>query len=541
VARFATGGAPWRVDARLRGVVGSGDLRRERRVSQSRPNALPPGTLVHERYRVVAPVGHGGLGTVYQVTDTLFGRANVYALKEQWDQSQSARKQFAREGAWLQALNHHHIPNVTEYFEWRGRLYLVMDFVDGENLEQKLANAGGRPLVESQVLVWVNPICDALHYMHTRTPPLIHRDVKPSNIIVTPTGHPVLVDLGIAKEHAPGVNATATFVRKAGTEGYAPPEQYAAAGQSGPWSDVYGMGATLYHLLTTQIPPTAVERVALDVKLRRPRELNPAVSPAADGAILRALAIRPQDRFQSMVEFQRVLESAAQAAPTQAPRSPLPYAISHPGQPVHLSQPYLGSSAALGATAKTGAPPRTATGRPAAGPVPTGSQLARVHETSVAVASDSEKAPQRGRRPLTLAHPAVWGTGVVAAVLVTVVVAMSVLRIFAPLDRSTPAATVGGYFTALTAQNYSRAWQYMAASSKNEMSEADFARGLAADDARLGKVRSFTIGTFQPVSAGQVTGTVRAGRALDAGAPIVYSVIVTQYGSLWLIDSISSS
>jgi serine/threonine-protein kinase len=546
VARLAAEGTPRRDDARHHGMVGSGDLRRERRVSESRPNALPPGTVVHERYRVVAPVGHGGLGTVYQVTDILFGRDNVYALKEQWDQSESARKQFAREGAWLKALNHHHIPRVTEYFEWNGRLYLVMDFVDGENLEQKLANAGGRPLPEAQVLAWVIPICDALHYMHTRVPPLIHRDVKPSNIIVTPSGHPVLVDLGIAKEHAPGMNATATFVRKAGTEGYAPPEQYASAGQTGPWSDVYGMGATLYHLLTTQIPPTAVERVALDAPLRHPQELNPAVSPITDAALLRALAIRPQERFRSMVELQQALEAAAQATPALVPRSPLPYATSHPGQPVPVppSNRSLGMPAPVQPPAMSPVTPtRTPTRRPVTAPtrVPTGARLTRPNALSVGADPSPEKDPHRERRPISLAHPAVWGGGLAAAIVVTAVVAVSLMRIYAPLDRSTPTAAVSGYFNALIAQDYSRAWQFTAASTKNQTSESEFAQGLAADDARLGRVLSVTIGAFQQTSSGQVTGTVSAVRARDPSASVVYSVVVTQYGNLWLIDGVSSS
>jgi serine/threonine protein kinase len=535
-------------------VVEGGDLRRERRVSEARPNALPPGTVVHERYRVVAPVGHGGLGTVYQVIDILFGRDNVYALKEQWDQSESARKQFAREGAWLKALNHQHIPRVSEYFEWSGRLYLVMDYVDGENLEQKLAYANGRPLPEFQLLSWVIPICDALHYMHTRVPPLIHRDVKPSNIIVTPTGHPVLVDLGIAKEHAPGMNATATFVRKAGTEGYAPPEQYASAGQAGPWSDVYGMGATLYHLLTTQIPPTAVERVALDATLRHPRELNPGVSATTDAAIMRALAIRPQERFRSMVEFQQALESALQAAPSRTTHSPLPYAISHPGQlPEQPLASFPGMAAGAGLApqrAPAQAHVSTArmatggalTGRPAAPAVSTRPGARLTHPDDLALAPPPATATEQHpeRRPM-FRHPAVWGTTLVAAVVVIAVVAVSLARIYAPLDRSTPTATVNGYFQALIAQDYTRAWQYTSASSKNETSEASFAQSLAADDARLGRVLSIAVGTFQQVSASQFSGTVQAVRARDPGAPVIYTVVVTQYGNLWLIDSISSS
>src|SRR5690348_9569610 len=269
--------------------------------------ALPIGTVVHQRYRITAIVGRGGLGTVYQVADVLYGRQNVYALKELIDQSQGARKQFELESQWLQSLDHNHIPKVREHFEWEQRLYLVMDYVEGENLEEKLAHALGRPLPEQQVLTWILPVCDALHYLHTRMPPILHRDVKPANIIVTPAQHAVLVDLGIAKEHLPGAGQTATFVRKAGTEGYAPPEQYTTAGMTGPWSDVYGLGATMYELLTGRVPPTAVERVALDSVMALPRQLNPAISPHVEEVILRAVAIRPADRFQTVGDVARGL------------------------------------------------------------------------------------------------------------------------------------------------------------------------------------------------------------------------------------------
>jgi serine/threonine protein kinase len=270
-------------------------------------DALPLGAVVHDRYRVVNIVGRGGVGTVYQVNDILFGKNNSYALKELIDQSEGARKQFANEAQWLQALDHRSIPKVREYFDWNDRLYLVMDFVDGENLEQKLLRSGGRPLPEDEVVNWILPICDALDYLHAQRPPILHRDVKPANIIVTPSGHPVLVDLGIAKEHLPGAGQTATFVRKAGTEGYAPPEQYTTAGMTGPWSDVYGLGATMYELLTGRVPPTAVERVALDSVMALPRQLNPAISPHVEEVILRAVAIRPADRFQTVGDVARGL------------------------------------------------------------------------------------------------------------------------------------------------------------------------------------------------------------------------------------------
>ncbi|HLJ82190.1 MAG TPA: protein kinase, partial [Ktedonobacterales bacterium] len=324
-------------------------------------NPLPVGTIVHQRYRIIAVVGRGGLGTVYQVVDVLFGKSNVYALKELIDQSSGARRQFENESQWLQSLDHNSIPKVREHFDWQNRLYLVMDFVDGENLDRKLARNGGRPLPEQEVIRWILPICDALYYLHTRVPPILHRDVKPANIIVTPAGHPVLVDLGIAKEHLPGAGQTATFVRKAGTEGYAPPEQYAAAGQTGPWSDVYGVGATLYQLLTGRVPPTAVERVALDARLPNPRSFNPAISPGVDAAIMRALTLRPTERFQSLPDFARALTAGA-SPPLASPRKERTTGAAAPSPaPSRLSVPPFPSAPSS---------PMSITGRPADAPSP---------------------------------------------------------------------------------------------------------------------------------------------------------------------------
>ncbi len=275
------------------------------------PQPRAVGSVVRNRYRILAVVGRGGLGVVYRVADILFNSHNVYALKELSDPSPGARKQFALESRWLQELDHNNIPKVRDSFEWDERVYLVMDYVDGENLEQYLRRHG-RPLAEEQALRWMLPICDALQYLHTRTPPLLHRDVKPANIIVTPDGHPVLVDFGIAKAHMPGMNQTVTFVRKAGTEGYAPPEQYAATGLTGPWSDVYGLGATLYQLLTGQVPMTAVERITGVVPMPRPRDLNPAITPLTDAAIMRALDLKPANRYQSVTEFAAQMMEALQ-------------------------------------------------------------------------------------------------------------------------------------------------------------------------------------------------------------------------------------
>lgn len=320
-------------------------------MSINRPPTLGVNTKVMERYTIVAVVGQGGLGTVYQVRDDLARTPTIFALKETFDLSEGARKQFEMEARWLEKLDHPNIPRVRQYFQWHDRLYLVMDFVAGENLEYKLIRNGQRPLPELDVLRWMHPICDALAYLHNQQPPIIHRDVKPANIIVAPNGRPALVDLGIAKELFPeGDSRTNTFIRKAGTEGYAPPEQYAGKGSTGPHSDIYSLGATMYHLLTGQVPASAVERAALDNQLIAPRRQNPMLMPEVEAIIMRALAIRPSDRFASMHDMERAIGEVLQrataapfggstATPSSLPMTSGPLRQSYPPQQVPYSPP----------------------------------------------------------------------------------------------------------------------------------------------------------------------------------------------------------
>ena len=529
-------------------------------------NPLPLGTVVHERYRVAVVVGRGGLGTVYQVTDVLFGKQNVYALKELIDQSPGARKQFELESQWLQSLDHNHIPKVREHFEWHGRLYLVMDFVDGENLEQKLLRVGVHGLSESQLIQWIVPICDALHYLHTRLPPILHRDVKPANIIVTPGGHPVLVDLGIAKEHLPGANQTLTFVRKAGTEGYAPPEQYASGGQTGPWSDVYGLGATLYHMVTGRVPPTAVERVALDRKLVRPRDLNASVSPLLDAVITRAMALRPAERFPSMVEFAQALAPGSGAmiaahspAPlaSPVPRTP-PAAPSWPSRP--SSHPSTPSLAAV-PIASSPSPVSPVTPAPRGGVTsgrlpavertgganrPTGSgrtqiAVARAEADPRADDGDDEtghdtRGKGRRRRIAVIA-------GITCALAILIGLGAALIAASAPPDRSSPEATTQGYFNALKAQDYASAWQYVADSRNNVSSQSSFIAGLRSEDSQYGRVTIFTLMPAQSAGATQATVQVTVTRS-GAVSPDTtsFTVVLTQYdGGTWLITNITAT
>jgi eukaryotic-like serine/threonine-protein kinase len=282
----------------------------------NRPPTLQNGTRVIDRYTVLSVIGYGGLGTVYLVQDDSIPQHPRLALKETFDLSEGAKRQFEQEALWMERLDHPNIPRVRHYFPWHDRLYLVMDYVAGENLEHKLMRNQQRPLAETDVLRWTYPICDALAYLHSQQPPIVHRDVKPANIIVTPQGRSALVDLGIAKELNDIATMTATFIRKAGTEGYAPPEQYAGRGTTGPHSDIYSLGATLYHLLTGQLPISAVERATLDNQLTAPRRLNPVLSPQIEAIMLRALAIRPSDRFASMRDMEAAIGEALQRAST---------------------------------------------------------------------------------------------------------------------------------------------------------------------------------------------------------------------------------
>jgi serine/threonine-protein kinase len=565
-------------------------------MTYSSDEALPIGTVVHERYRTLAIVGRGGVGTVYQVADVLYGKNNTYALKELATQTAAARRQFDNEAQWLQALDHNNIPKVREYFEWEGRLYLVMDFVDGENLEQKLAHQGGRPLPEAQVIGWILPICDALQYLHSRQPPILHRDVKPANIIVTPAGHPVLVDLGIAKEHLPGAGQTATFVRKAGTEGYAPPEQYIAAGRTGPWSDVYGMGATLYELLTGTIPPTAVERVALDNPMLRPRAVNPNISPRIDEAVTRALAVRPADRFQTVAELTVALGGTPRpsapalgagipgmppaftpsgGAPSgtiwrSAPSSPPPAALSgglgtlprlDEPPPAPYAAPYaapyvappagsfpnaavpvlppVGVSPGIGpGSAQRGGSTSPRGGVARAGP---SGRLAASPSALVAPppAAEEVREGRRGRRVTWLVRGVI---GLVGLAVVAAVVAVLASGLLTPPDRSTPQATASGYFAALAAGNYTRAWQYSSASLNNSASQSTFVGSLQADDSQYGKIVHASVINVAQDTPGSARAQVAVQRANAPGTAITYTVVLTLYsGSTWLIDSISST
>lgn len=280
---------------------------------------LRPGQVLRERYRIEQVIGRGGMGNVYLAEDLrLPGRKCAVKevrysrmLPEKWQAE--LRQQFQREAQVLARLDHPNLPKVSDYFSEHEADYLVMDYVPGKDLLTRLyeAQQEGRLLSEEEVLSWAEQLLDALFYLHTQNPPIVHRDIKPSNIKVTPTGLVKLVDFGLVKEMALD-EATITVIQGKGTLPYTPLEQYGGeSGGTDPRSDIYAFGATLYHLLTGQPPPTARERFLFPASFRRPRELNPHISPHVEEAILWAMALHPDERPASVLELRAALLGGA--------------------------------------------------------------------------------------------------------------------------------------------------------------------------------------------------------------------------------------
>lgn len=263
---------------------------------------LPPQTLLSGRYQIVRRMGRGGMGAVYQATDTrIIGK--LWAIKEMSDaaltdsqERQQAREAFRREATILALLDHPNLPKVSDFFVEGDKLYLVMEFIEGQTLQERLDDASG-PLSEAQVLNWAAQLCDVLGYLHSRTPPIIFRDLKPGNVMVDAAGQIKLIDFGVARLFKPGqARDTANF----GTVGYAPPEQY-GQGQTDARSDVYALGVLLHQLLTRYDPTMT------PFNLPPARKVNPAVSAQVEQAIIQATQPVPVHRYQNMSEFKAAL------------------------------------------------------------------------------------------------------------------------------------------------------------------------------------------------------------------------------------------
>jgi len=262
--------------------------------------ALSVGQILNNRYRITAVLGQGGAGAVYQAWDVNLNTPVV--VKENLDGSPQAIQQFSLEARQLAVLRHPNLPYVIDHYTLPGQgSYLVMEFVEGQDL-QGMLRYSGRGLPEQQVLRWFEQLCDAVAYLHSQSPPVIHRDIKPANIKITPNVQAKLVDYGIARNIDSARRST--VVAGSMGQGFSAPELF--SGLASPRSDIYSLGASLYAALTGQNPVDGVQR-QMGQALPFPRQLNPAITPRTESAILQALEPDPSRRFGAVEEFKTAL------------------------------------------------------------------------------------------------------------------------------------------------------------------------------------------------------------------------------------------
>ncbi len=260
-------------------------------------------TLLHKRYRILEILGEGGMGAVYKAYDENLGV--TVALKENLFTSDEYSRQFRVEATILASLRHPNLTRVTDHFEEGEGQYLVMDYIEGEDLRDRMDRLG---IIEEEEVIKIGlAICDALTYLHTRIPTILHRDVKPGNVKIAPTGQVYLVDFGLAKI-VRGNQMTVTGAR-AMTPGYSPPEQYGTA-RTDPRSDIYSLGATLYSALTGALPEDGLARAMNQTELTPIKKHNPKVSRKLAATIEKSLGVQSEDRFQTAEEMHRSLSNA---------------------------------------------------------------------------------------------------------------------------------------------------------------------------------------------------------------------------------------
>nr|MBN1229694.1 serine/threonine protein kinase [Anaerolineae bacterium] len=274
------------------------------------------------------------MGSIYRAEDLrLTGR--YCAIKEfqidaklPEEQQTQAQEQFHREASILARLDHPNLPKVSDFFSEGNREFLVMDFVPGQDLRTKIeeARAHGGFIPEQEILDWASQLCAALSYLHNQSPPVLHRDIKPANIKLTPEGLIKLVDFGLVKIMMPDDDRTVTVLQGRGTALYTPLEQYGGdTGHTDPRSDIYSLGATLYHLFTGQPPVEAKSRFLQADALMKPRALASHLSPRTEAAVLWAIAMHPDDRPKNVEAFRDALLSTGPLGDWTSSRNVNPY------------------------------------------------------------------------------------------------------------------------------------------------------------------------------------------------------------------------
>ncbi len=277
---------------------------------------LKNGTILKDRYKVAEVVGQGGMGNVYQAEDLrLPGRQ--CAIKEVQPEPNASpethrqeQAQFLREASLLAQLDHPNLPKVSDFFTDGGRDYLVMDYVPGSNLKEMIddSRVHDQMLDVDVVMDWSSQIIDAVEYLHNQDPVVLHRDIKPANIKITPDGRIKLVDFGLAKVMVTDSSSTITVIQGRGTAYYTPIEQYGAESEhTDIRSDIYALGATLYHLYACQAPPEARKRFLNPTVMQPVQKINPEVSNDISEGIHWALEMHPDNRPKNVGELRQAL------------------------------------------------------------------------------------------------------------------------------------------------------------------------------------------------------------------------------------------
>jgi outer membrane protein assembly factor BamB/tRNA A-37 threonylcarbamoyl transferase component Bud32 len=276
--------------------------------SEGNLGQLQSGVTLQDRYLILGVLGSGGMSSVYKGRDLHFPNVTkLVAVKEMVNLAadptmyEMVVRNFEREADLLATLSHPAIPRIYDYFTQDDSSFLVMEFIEGKDLEATIRDTEGF-LPEDKVINWAIELCDVLAYLHNHQPqPVIFRDMKPSNVMVDKHGHIYLIDFGIARVFQPGQKGTMI-----GTEGYSPPEQY--RGEASPQGDIYALGATLHHLLTRRDPRAEPPFTFTE---RPIRDINPAISVETEAVINGALAYEPRDRYASASDMKQALITAA--------------------------------------------------------------------------------------------------------------------------------------------------------------------------------------------------------------------------------------
>lgn len=260
---------------------------------------LEIGSIVDGKYKILNKIGQGGMSIVYLAMNE---RANKpWAIKEIRKDGVSnyevVKQNLIAETDILKRLNHPNLPSIIDVIDCDDTFLIVMDYIEGKPLSEALNREGAQP--QEKVIEWAKQICDVLGYLHSRVPPIIYRDMKPSNVMLKPDGNIMIIDFGTAREYKSASIADTTCL---GTQGYAAPEQFGGQGQTDARTDIYCLGATLYHLITGHnpcLPPYEMYPI---------RQWNPTLSSGLEEIILRCTQKNPNDRYQSCAELMYALE-----------------------------------------------------------------------------------------------------------------------------------------------------------------------------------------------------------------------------------------